>query len=174
MSVWQTISKHISATTGETFAINKQQGVGGGCINETQKVSDGTRSYFVKINHISHGDMFEAEARGLEVLAGSHTVKVPEPVCYGNAGQQCYLVMEYLNLSGRANMPQFARQFAALHRITDEQFGWFRNNTIGSTPQINTQYDNWCDFWRENRLGYQLNLARSNGYGGNYKPWVNA
>ncbi|MDH5472841.1 MAG: fructosamine kinase family protein, partial [Gammaproteobacteria bacterium] len=166
MSLWQIISQHISVTTGESFDISKQQGVGGGCINEASKISDGKRSYFVKTNHLSHGDMFEAEAEGLRALASSHTVRVPEPVCYGDDGHRCYLVLEYLQMSGRADMDLFAQQFAAMHRVTEQQFGWFRHNTIGSTPQINTQQTNWVQFWRDNRLGFQLNLAAQKGYGG--------
>ncbi|MDH5766286.1 MAG: fructosamine kinase family protein, partial [Gammaproteobacteria bacterium] len=166
MSIWQIISQHISDTTGEGFDITEQQGVGGGCINETRKISDGRRVYFVKTNLVSHGDMFEAEAEGLHELAESRTVKVPEPVCYGDDGAHCYLVLEYLDMSGRADMTLFARQFAAMHRVSQDKFGWHRNNTIGSTPQVNTMSDDWLDFWRDRRLGYQLKLAAEKGYGG--------
>ncbi|VAW86381.1 Ribulosamine/erythrulosamine 3-kinase potentially involved in protein deglycation, partial [hydrothermal vent metagenome] len=58
------------------------------------------------------------------------------------------------------------RQLAAMHQITQSQFGWHRNNTIGSTPQINTREYNWCKFWRDYRLQHQLNLAQRQGYGG--------
>ncbi|MGH7931349.1 MAG: fructosamine kinase family protein, partial [Candidatus Binatia bacterium] len=34
------------------------------------------------------------------------------------------------------------------------------------TPQVNTWADSWIDFWREQRLGFQLALAAQNGYGG--------
>ncbi|MDH5552757.1 MAG: fructosamine kinase family protein, partial [Nitrosomonas sp.] len=47
-----------------------------------------------------------------------------------------------------------------------EHFGWTRNNTIGNTEQINTTTTDWLQFWRKNRLGYQLNLAKNNGYSG--------
>jgi len=40
------------------------------------------------------------------------------------------------------------------------------NNHIGATPQSNDWQYSWSDFWREQRLGYQLDLAASNGYGG--------
>jgi protein-ribulosamine 3-kinase len=33
-------------------------------------------------------------------------------------------------------------------------------------PQINTQTDDWCEFWRAQRLGYQLERAAAAGYGG--------
>ena len=52
-----------------------------------------------------------------------------------------------------------------MHRITTDRFGWWRDNTIGSTTQVNTQEDNWLDFWRDHRLGFQLDLAERNGGG---------
>jgi len=39
------------------------------------------------------------------------------------------------------------------------------DNTIGSTPQINAERADWVDFWREQRLGYQLELAAAKGAG---------
>jgi fructosamine-3-kinase len=110
--------------------------------------------------------MFEAEAEALREMAASNTVRVPEPVCYGEYDSQCYLVMEYLDLGGSADMVEFGRQFAAMHRVTADSYGWYIDNTIGSTPQPNTQSDSWVEFWREQRLGFQLQTAAGNGYGG--------
>ena len=45
-------------------------------------------------------------------------------------------------------------------------FGFFHDNFIGTTPQPNGWKDNWIDFWREHRLGFQLRLAAQNSYGG--------
>ena len=166
MTIWETISQHISAATGETFQINEQQDVAGGCINQTARISDGKRQFFVKTNLSSHGDMFEVEALALQEMADSHSVNVPQPVCYGDDGQHCYLVLEYLSLQGSVDYVAFARQLAAMHKVTNSRFGWHRNNTIGSTPQINTFHDSWIEFWREQRLGFQLQLAANKGYGG--------
>jgi len=52
-----------------------------------------------------------------------------------------------------------------MHRHSAAQFGWYRNNTIGSTPQLNTEAADWVNFWRQQRLGYQLELAEKQGYG---------
>jgi len=49
------------------------------------------------------------------------------------------------------------------HRKTAAQFGWERENTIGSTPQHNEPCDDWPEFFRERRLACQLELARRNG-----------
>ena len=165
MSIWNHICEQITAATGQPFDADQQRGVSGGCINQTTRLSDGEHSFFVKVNHISHGDMFEAEARGLHEMAEAGCLRVPAPICYGDYEQQCYLVLEYLPMNGLIDMAQFGQQFAAMHRITAEHFGWCRNNTIGSTPQINTPGDDWIAFWREHRLGYQLELAANNGCG---------
>jgi fructosamine-3-kinase len=57
------------------------------------------------------------------------------------------------------------RLLAHLHRTTGPRFGWKRDNTIGSTPQLNAWTDRWVDFLRDQRLGYQLQLAAQQDYG---------
>jgi fructosamine-3-kinase len=49
------------------------------------------------------------------------------------------------------------------HRVTAPRFGWHRDNTIGVTLQSNTGDDDWVRFFRERRLGVQLDLALRNG-----------
>lgn len=166
MDIWQHIEQHIKQETDNAFHIHTNLSVGGGCINTAFKVADKGRCYFIKINHARHANMFEAEAEGLQEMAASNTVRVPRPVCHGAHAQQCYIVMEYLELGGSADMADFGRQFATMHRITADRFGWRIDNTIGSTHQPNTPMDNWIAFWREHRLGFQLQLAARNGYGG--------
>jgi fructosamine-3-kinase len=56
-------------------------------------------------------------------------------------------------------------QLARQHRATRAAFGWDRDNTIGSTPQLNAWADDWVGFFRERRLRYQLSLAGANGHG---------
>ncbi|MDH5573472.1 MAG: fructosamine kinase family protein, partial [Gammaproteobacteria bacterium] len=142
MSFWDVISKQISITTGVDFVYAEQHAVGGGCINNTQKLqSQDGRQYFVKINNAGLLSMFEAEAEGLQELADSNTLKVPQVVCTGIAESQSYIVMENLQLAGKGSMETFAQQLAQMHRYTKKQFGWQRDNTIGSTPQQN----NWTN-----------------------------
>lgn len=166
MQLWQHIENHIKQVTGVPFCIEDNRGVGGGSINASFQVTDGERRYFIKTNHSRHADMFEAEAKGLLEMAGSNTIKVPEPVCYGEHDNQCYIVMEYLEIGGHGDNALFGQQLAAMHRLTADHFGWSMDNTIGSTPQPNNQHDDWLEFWRKERLGFQLDLAASNGYGG--------
>lgn len=69
----------------------------------------------------------------------------------------------YIEFGGKRNGRLLGTQLAAMHRITAAKFGWQRNNTIGATPQINTWSDDWLEFWRARRLGFQLQLAAKNG-----------
>ncbi|MDH5388355.1 MAG: fructosamine kinase family protein [Gammaproteobacteria bacterium] len=166
MQLWQHIAKHIEQVTGAPFCIKDNRSVGGGCINASFQISNGEFRYFVKTNHSSHADMFEVEAEGLQEMANSNTIRVPRPVCYGEFGNQCYIVMEYLDLAGGGDNMLFGQQLAAMHKKTADRFGWHMDNTIGSTPQYNNQSNDWIEFWRKERLGFQLDLAASNGYGG--------
>ena len=165
---WPLLEAHISAAAGQTFIIRQRQSLSGGCINLAWKVSDHRQDYFVKTHAASGLAMFEAEAKGLAELAASRTVRVPEPVCYGNAADLAYLVLEYLPLGGDRGraMETLGRQLALLHRQPQPYFGWQRDNAIGSTPQPNQRGEDWIEFWRERRLGFQFKLAARNGYGG--------
>ena len=64
---------------------------------------------------------------------------------------------------GNAAPESLAEGLAALHRVGAGRFGWHRDNTIGSTPQPNGWDDDWVRFWRERRLGFQLDLAARSG-----------
>jgi len=168
MTLWQTISEHIAQTAGRPFSANTPNPVGGGCINAAYSIEGNGQRYFVKVNAAEGVSMFEAEAAGLNEIAATRTVKVPQPLCLGSADGSSYLVLEYIEMGsgGNAAAQTLGRQLAALHRASVPRFGWSIDNTIGSTPQLNAWSDSWPDFWRERRLGYQLDLAARNGYGG--------
>ncbi len=167
MKQWQSIIQHIEQTTGQVFSVKQQQTMGGGSINDAFLLTgDDEKQYFVKTNLSGQQAMFEAEAKGLQEMASSNTIKVPQPVCFGENKSQSYIVLEYLDMGGRANQNVLGEQLAAMHQKTAEQFGWEINNTIGATFQENTWNKSWIDFWSEHRLGFQLQLAAQNGYGG--------
>jgi fructosamine-3-kinase len=110
--------------------------------------------------------MFVAEAAGLDAIAATSTLRVPQAIAHGIAGEQSYLVLEHLELHARGNARLLGKQLAALHRCSARQFGFSQDNFIGTTAQANTWKIDWIDFWREQRLGFQLQLAAENGYGG--------
>jgi len=161
---WQAIATHISETTGQAFQLRSRHSIGGGCINSTFRIEGSGQSYFVKLNSPQYLDMFETEAAGLSELGQAAALKVPEPLCWGSTQEQAYLVMEYIPLGGETNSVELGQQLAALHQVTQPQFGWTRDNYIGSTPQVNSLENDWITFWQRHRLGFQLKLAAQKGY----------
>lgn len=168
MPLWKTIGEHISSVTGTPFNVDHHSPAGGGCINAAHVIEGKGQRFFVKTNEERLLDMFEAEAAGLQAILQTRAIKVPAPVCCGTAESQSFIVLEYLELGGSSgtSAETLGCELALMHRATQRNFGWQRNNTIGSTPQINTPCDNWIGFWREHRLGFQLALAAQNGFRG--------
>lgn len=168
MHSWNSISAQISAVTNTPFQVKESRPIGGGCINQAYCISDGARHFFVKLNTAGSLDMFAAESAGLEEIRQSATIRVPHPVCHGHTDEASWLVLEYLDLNSGAcgKASGLGEQLAAMHRVTSPQYGWYRDNTIGQTPQINSLSLDWIEFWRTQRLEYQLNLAQRNGFAG--------
>lgn len=162
---WSRIADAIARATGAPFEPQEVRDLGGGCINRAVRLSDGRRSFFVKVNEPSASQMFEAERDGLRALATPGAIRVPTPVTGGQAGGLSFLALEYIPLRPltEAGWSRLGEQLAALHRATAEQFGWYRANTIGATTQPNDWKDDWLEFWREHRLGYQLKMAERGG-----------
>ena len=164
--MWTQIARHITQTTEKPFEIEKSHPVSGGCINQGYAVSGNGLIYFVKINQANQEAMFAAEALGLKQIHVTKTIRVPEPICWGIAEKSSYLVLEWLEFGGgnSQSWEKMGQNLAHLHQVSlSDRFGWHCNNTIGSTPQINTISNNWADFFAHQRIGYQLRLAKERG-----------
>ncbi len=164
---WQPILEHIQTATGSAFKTESIHAVAGGDINSAFRLQSKDTSYFVKLNQINRLDMFVAETEGLSELAAAKTLRIPSPIVFGKSTEHAFLVLEYIEFgtSGKNSARQLGQQLALLHQIPQAYFGWHRNNTIGSTPQENTRCEDWPEFWRTQRLLFQLKLAAENGYG---------
>lgn len=162
------ISERIAETTGLDFKVQSFDVLGGGDINSAYRLKGVDQCYFVKLNRPELVTMFAAEFSGLNELASTQTLRVPKPVVYGQNNENSFLVLEYLELSRASKTSErlLGQQLAKLHAKTQPFFGFSQDNTIGSTPQLNTLSQNWLDFWRNQRLAYQLQLAAIKGYGG--------
>jgi len=138
--------------------------VGGGDINQAICLRLGGRRFFVKLNRADRLSMFEAERTGLDALAATQTIRVPRAYATGSLAGSAYIVMEHIEFGGRPDSGSLATGLAALHRHCHRQFGFGSDNTIGTTPQPNRFADDWIEFWREQRLGFQLRLAADKGH----------
>lgn len=140
--------------------------VGGGSINRSYKLTalNGV-DYLLKTNAKSALAMFEAEREGLAALHSAEAFRVPEPIQASIGGDTSFLLLEHIELGHKtaAAAEACGHALALLHRQIKPQFGWHRDNTIGSTPQCNRWSNDWIGFWRDWRLGYQLTVAAENG-----------
>jgi fructosamine-3-kinase len=166
---WQPIVEQIEIVTGSAFKLINARPLTGGDINSAYHLQGNDQSYFVKLNHTDMLPMFAAEAEGLAELAATRTVRIPAPIVHGITGTHAFMVLEYIEfgVSGKGSDRLLGQQLALLHQQPQPYFGWHRDNTIGSTAQLNSRNDDWIVFWRTQRLQYQLKLASANGYRGN-------
>jgi fructosamine-3-kinase len=160
------VADAISRATGHDFKATVLTPIGGGDINQTFSIDNRSRRYFVKVNQAGCLPMFDAEVDALRALAATHSVRVPQPIVSGIVAGQAFLVLEHLELRGGGDAALLGEQLAQLHRMPHPRFGWAHDNWIGSTPQRNAWQHDWIAFWREQRLGFQLELAAQNGYSG--------
>lgn len=171
---WKKISGSIGESTRTNFSIAHASSISGGYTNQAWHLEGragtdhkgGVAHYFVKLNSADKLAMFAAERAGLAALAATHTVRVPRVISVGIAEQHAYIVLEHFDLYRNGNNDLLGTQLAALHRVQAVQFGWEQDNTLSLTPQHNTCSADWVSFWRNQRLGFQLDLAARNGYGG--------
>ena len=142
--------------------------VSGGDISSAWRLDAPDQSVFVKTGPANSYEMFSAEAEGLAELAQANAVRVPAVLAFGVHAGSAFVALEWLQLDNAGSTCErlLGQQLAALHRNTKPRCGWHRDNTIGLTPQHNPWSDDWVEFYREHRLGYQLELAASNGFTG--------
>ncbi len=142
-----------------------QQALFDGDINQSFLLKTTTDSFFVKLNKASRLSMFEAEAAALQTLSNANTLRVPTPILAGSVDHHAFLIMEYIEMGSNSAKSEEAlgHSLASMHQNSTTQFGWTRDNTIGTTPQLNQQQDNWAIFWREQRITPQLQWAAERG-----------
>jgi fructosamine-3-kinase len=164
-----TIPVALTAALNEHFGavIQNPHPVYGGDINQAARFEvDGT-IYFVKWSHHAPATMFPAEAHGLQQLGKPGIIRVPQVIAQGDEHGACpaFLVLEWIETGSKRDsvMERFGTALAELHRQSTEQHGLDRDNFIGRLPQPNTQNPSWIVFYRDQRIGFQMKLARKNG-----------
>ena len=162
------LAEAIGANLGASLATSASS-VHGGSINECYRWESSAGPLFVKVAPARGRAMFAAEAAGLEELRSANAVRVPRVLGVGGDEVSAWLALEWISFGGRSEVAEAAlgEQLALQHRRSAPAFGWVRDNTIGSTPQVNTWTPDWVEFFREHRLRCQLDLAARGGYGGN-------
>lgn len=165
-TVKSSIESYLRELHNKTDKITNIKAVGGGSINQTYKLETEGGNYFIKINDAArYPQMFEKEARGLELLKSAETLKVPSVVHYDSSGSDAYLLLEFIESgsSGGDFWERFGSDLAAMHRKSHDYFGLDHDNYMGSLYQYNAPHEKWVDFFVEERLEKQVRLAHDDG-----------
>lgn len=137
----------------------------GGCINHGGLLKTSCGNFFLKWNDSKKFPaMFEAEAKGLDLLREPAVIDVPEVIIVGEAGSFQFLLLEFIDEKLRSDLywEHLGEQLAALHKITANKFGLDHDNYIGSLKQFNKPETQWITFFVEQRLEIQLKQAMDN------------
>lgn len=151
---------------GRPFEIIAFQKLHGGSVNYSYLIKGKEQSLFIKLNSVSSfPKMFELEQRGLELIASTRTIGVPNVLLQGEFESYSFLILEFIENGRKTNSfwEQFGKQIAALHQNKSIAFGLPYDNFIGSIKQSNKQTDNWVDFFASQRLEAQLKIAFDQG-----------
>lgn len=155
--------EHTLHDVGDPSSVRSVEHVGGGDINEAVCVTTDQSRYFVKWNRRSLPHMFAVEASGLRLLQAAEAVRVPEVIAV--LDDPPALVLEWIDSRSAKSdaSAMLGEQLAQQHRVLGEAYGLDHDNYIGANEQINTPSTSWVEFFREQRLGFQMELARRNG-----------
>ena len=133
--------------------------------NFTQSFKIGTsqKNYFLKCSR-EKTQFFFKEANGLEEMRKTKTVDVAHVICATGH----FLLLDFIESTPREEsfFEDLAASLSNMHRHTASHFGFFENNFLGATLQLNLHPENrsWASFFWEKRLLYQCQLAVDNGF----------
>ncbi len=164
------ITAAISAATGRRLRAEPLRLAAGGGGGECLRWPCDDGDLFVKLAAASRLDWLAAEAAGLEALRSTQALRAPAVRGVGLAAGRAFLALEWIDLRAGSTHAEatLGRQLARLHRSVAPRHGWYRDNTIGATPQRNAWDDDWARFFAVQRLGAQLDLAERAGHGGRW------
>lgn len=150
---------------GEILSVKS---ISGGSINRAALVDiSGRGPCFLKWNRTADPDMFHKEVHGLELLgrAGSG-LRSPEVILQDTTEEQIgFLMLEFIEEGHpqEKSAQKFGECLARLHSVRNNRFGLDEPNYIGRLPQSNRWHDNWTDFFIEERIRPQLQMALKSG-----------
>ena len=166
-NLWIAVSDSIASMIHCAFSITEVVSVSGGDISDAFAVTGNeSKRYFVKINSKQNFPIFEAEKEGLAQLGEN----VPSCITIGVHKNYSFLALDYLSLTPHGDDFKMGECLAQQHkrqRLDKEGravYGWEKDNFIGTSLQINDWNNHWGEFWIQNRMLPQINLAKKNGY----------
>lgn len=159
------LEKSLSAYVDKAVTINNFEILGGGSINTALRIKTSGADFFVKLNHSAkYPGMFDAEAKGLKLLASANIITLPGVIDTGIIDDVVFILLEFIIPGKRISnfFSDFGMRLAAIHRNSSVYFGLDHNNYIGSLKQSNIQQKNGIMFFIHERLQVQVALAKRN------------
>ncbi|MYL54538.1 phosphotransferase [Pontibacillus yanchengensis] len=159
--------QHALEHIGDTSNIDKIKQVGGGDINQAYYVRTKQQEYFIKGNQGIPPHFFRVEAKGLQLMKDTQTVRVPEVYYYDEPSskqEQGVLALEWIEgQKERDTEERLGRQLANMHNHFGQAHGFEEDTFIGSLPQPNGWYNHWVDYYHDSRLVSQFNIGAEKG-----------
>ncbi len=143
--------------------IENIKAISGGCINETFKLETNQSSFFLKINSSRlYPGMFATEAKGLNLLSEANEITIPAVILADEHETNSFLILEWIERGKRTKnfFENFGTKLARLHKHSNECFGLDHDNYIGSLPQYNKPDKNGVEFFIQQRLVKQIEIAK--------------
>lgn len=153
----------IQQALGDKIEVKQAKGISGGDIHQAWWLQTSQGEFFLKTNHPKAQALFASEALALGVIQASQTIRSPQVIHYGANHHQAWLLLQYIEMQSQGDDYLRGQQLAQMHRQTHSQFGWQQTNYIGHTPQLNSWQDSWPEFYAQQRLKPQFELAQQNG-----------
>lgn len=150
----------------DSLKILSAQPLGGGSINQVYKITSDQGIFCLKVNRANlFPQMFETEAKGLDLLRSARALRIPEVITVQQTAHYAYILLEFIAGAPRRStfMKDFGISLAELHRHTAAKFGLDHNNYMGSLAQSNSLHDDWVSFFIEERLEKQVSIASDAG-----------
>lgn len=152
-------------TLGDSTPTRKIEPVSGGDINQSFYVETDQTQYFVKHNKNVPSHFFEIEAKGLQIIRETNTVRVPEVFHFDKPSneEKAFLVMEWIEPNTASSPEKFGQQLASMHHHSAHQFGYGQPTFVGQLSQPNDWCDTWTDYYSRFRLKKQMKIGVAKG-----------
>ncbi|WMN10778.1 fructosamine kinase family protein [Marivirga salinae] len=145
--------------------ISQFSSVGGGSINDAYRYSIEGDEYFIKLNNQVKG-IIEKEVDGLKAISRLDCIATPEVIAFEKIDNYEVLVLPFIKggLKTLKAWDNFGKQLAEMHKKPAPYYGWNNSNFIGSLPQANKPASDFIDFFIEQRIRPQIDLALKQHY----------
>lgn len=139
---------------GQELEVEDYALVTGGDINTAVCIQCKEGNFFLKFRADAPAAMFEAEARGLDLLRVAGGAATPGVVGFGEADGYGYLMLEFIEsqVPSRSYWDQLGTTMATLHQHQHANHGLGYDNFLGTLDQPNEVHTSWPEFWAMQRV----------------------